>query len=159
MIILIYFYSVLKSSNSFCHLHIQVPRQEKKWFSSICIVAVFFPLFSFFWWTAAIQREGHSFEQMNVWIIDSGANLLPATEANGLASGYFKRVCALLMMSNPHRKSICVLFRTVLSLLRRLYCRRNGHEFLRTRKEGGCSKVQGVGAGIKPQTPASPVSC
>lgn len=48
MIILIYFYSVLKSSNSFCHLHIQVPRQEKKWFSSICIVAVFSPFSLFF---------------------------------------------------------------------------------------------------------------
>lgn len=120
-------------------LHIQVPCQEKCGLVPFVLLYYcwfFFPfLFLMDGWSVASQHEGHSFVQMNVRIIDSGTNLLPASEANGLPSGFFKRVCALLMMSNPHRKSICVLFWTVLSLLHRLYRRRNGPEFLRTRKK------------------------
>lgn len=109
-------------------------------------------------WSVAIQHEGHSFVQMNVRIIDRSANLLPTSEANGLPSGFFKRVCVLLMMPNPHKKSICVLFWTVLFLLHCLYCRRNSNEFLRTRKKEEDAAKFGEG-GWRGINSCVPVSC
>lgn len=109
-----------------------MPCQGVRGVNSVCIV-LFFPFFDGWlkrrdpaWGTFLRTDECAHYRFRRV--------TLPASEANGLPSGFFKRVCSLLM-SNPHRKSICVLFWTVLSLLNRLYCRRNDHEFLRSRRE------------------------